>query len=102
MADWSRRQEEWSYHQKYVPEAFRQDLEERPYFRTLWSEEDGSVNHFLAEHCISHSPERVLAGEESLGSMPFVLEAKDEYGRYGLTVFSLSPISCNAGHSYIQ
>ena len=58
-----------------------------------------SVNHFLAEHCISHSPERILAGEESLGSMPFVLESKDEYGRSGLTVFSLSPIPCNAGHS---
>src|SRR4030095_224628 len=58
-----------------------------------------SVNHFLAERCISHSPERVLAGGESLGSMPFVLEFKDEYGRWGLVVFSLSPIPCNAGHS---
>ena len=58
-----------------------------------------SVNHFLSEHCISHSPEKILAGEESLGSMPFVLESKYEYGRHGLTVFSLSPIPCNAGHS---
>jgi hypothetical protein len=49
-ADWSRRQEEWSYHQKYVPEAFRQDLEERPYFRTLWSEEDGRrTEHYYIE-----------------------------------------------------
>ncbi len=57
-----------------------------------------NIDHFLTVHCKSHNPEKVVAGEEALGELPFVLEFEVTPGRWGFLLLSLLPIPSSAGH----
>lgn len=57
-----------------------------------------SIGHFLNDHCISHNPERILAGEDSLPPNAFVLEFLNDQDWWSLEVLSPSPMPCTYGH----